>query len=228
MLRRLHLVPLLCLLAGGCGVKAPPIPPDVLVPTSVSGLEANVQEGELHLSWGIPRKNMDGSRPADLIAFNVLRRDEKGACVECPGEFAVRAHLDLRAPQGYRQERGSIRWKDSELEAGTIYIYKVVGVNHWGYPSPPSNQVVVQWCHPPAAPSSLTAKEEDGSVLLSWESATGADAYNVYRHQPGQPSPANPVNSDPIHEERYVDKDLQNETEYLYLIRGVKLCAKHQ
>ena len=95
MLRRLHLVPLLCLLAGGCGVKAPPIPPDVLVPTSVSGLEANVQEGELHLSWGIPRKNMDGSRPADLIAFNVLRRDEKGACVECPGEVAVRAHLAL-------------------------------------------------------------------------------------------------------------------------------------
>jgi hypothetical protein len=141
----LLIVMFLIILAWGCGVKAPPTPPDVLVPKAVKDLQGFVREGEFILTWTLPKENIDGSRPVDLERFLVLRRDETRGCPECPGEFRVKAELDLRKPQGYLLEDNTITWKDSGLTEGVIYMYKVIGVNHWGYQGPPSNEVTITW-----------------------------------------------------------------------------------
>ena len=135
----------LVILAWGCGVKAPPTPSDVLVPKAVKDLQGTVKEGAFYLTWSLPKENMDGSRPADLARFLVLRRDETRGCPECPGEFTVKAELDLRKPHGYLMEDDTVTWKDSGLAAGVIYMYKVIGVNHWRYQGPASNQVMITW-----------------------------------------------------------------------------------
>ena len=135
----------LVILAWGCGVKAPPIPPDVLVPEAISDLKGTVKEGAFYLTWSLPEENIDGSTPVDLRGFLVLRRDETGGCPECPGEFAVKAELDLREPQDYLLDDDTVTWKDSGLTEGVIYMYKIIGVNHWGYQGPPSNQVMITW-----------------------------------------------------------------------------------
>ena len=146
----LPIVMLLVILAWGCGVKAPPIPPDVLVPEAITDLRGTVSREEaFYLTWSLPKENMDGSRPVDLVGFLVLRRDETGGCPECPGEFTVKAELDLREPQGYILEDDTVTWKDSGLTEGVIYMYKIIGVNHWGYQGPPSNQVMITWGAPP-------------------------------------------------------------------------------
>jgi hypothetical protein len=137
------------ILAWGCGVKAPPIPPDVLVPEAVSDLRGTVKEEGFILTWSLPKKNMDGSTPVDLERFLVLRRDETGGCPECPGEFMIKAELDLRDPQGYVLEDDTVTWTDSGLTEGVIYMYKIIGVNHWGYRGPPSNEVMITWGAPP-------------------------------------------------------------------------------
>lgn len=139
---------LLIILAVGCGVKAPPIPPDVLVPEAITDLQGTVREEAFYLTWSLPKENMDGSRPVDLERFLVLRRDETRGCPECPGEFKVKAELDLRSPKGYVLEDDTATWKDSGLTEGVIYMYKVIGVNHWGYQSPPSNEVMITWGEP--------------------------------------------------------------------------------
>lgn len=216
----------LAILLGACGVKAPPIPPDVLVPKAITDLQGRVREGELYLSWSIPRENTDGSKPVDLVGFRVLRREEKGGCVECPGEFLVRTHLDLRAAGDYRLERGTLTWRDQDLKEGIIYIYKILGINHWGYPSPASNEVIIQWGTPPAPPSSPKGEGRDGSVLLRWEPTEGADAYNIYRRLEGTPFPASPVNKTAIKMEDYLDKGLRNEMKYYYVVRGVKFYGE--
>jgi len=144
------------ILAGGCGVKAPPIPPDVLVPKGATDLRGTVKEETFELTWSMPKANRDGSKPVDLVRFLVLRRDETRGCPECPGEFQVRAELDLRSPEGYLLEKNTVTWVDRDLKEGVIYMYKVVGVNHWGYQGPPSNEVMIKWGAPQEPPASDT------------------------------------------------------------------------
>lgn len=143
--KTLSIVIVCVILAWGCGVKAPPTPPDVLVAKAITNLHGTVKEEAVELTWGMPKKNADGSTPVDLVRFLVLRRDETKGCPECPGEFAVRAELDLRSPEGYRLEKDTVTWTDKDLTEGVIYMYKVVSVNHWGYKSPPSNEVMITW-----------------------------------------------------------------------------------
>ncbi len=228
MLKKLPflLILLLFTLLSGCGVKAPPIPPDVLVPKTISDLQGRIRKGALYLSWSVPQENMDGSRPADLVAFRVLRRQETEGCVECPGEFRVRAELDLRAPRGFYIEKDTLIWRDEDLREGNTYIYKVIGINHWGYPSTPSNEVMIRWGQPPPPPLSLQGEGRDKSVLLHWEPVQGADGYNIYRRNPGNPFPSDPLNKVLIRGVNYLDKGLQNEKKYLYIVRGVRVCGE--
>jgi hypothetical protein len=39
----------------------------------------------------------------------------------------------------------TVAWKDSGLTEGVIYMYKIIGANHWGYQGPPSNEVMITW-----------------------------------------------------------------------------------
>jgi predicted small lipoprotein YifL len=139
---------LLVILAVGCGVKGPLTPPDVLVAKAIMDLKGTVRDEGFYLTWSIPEENMDGSTPVDLVRFEVLRREETRGCPECPGEFTVRAELDLRSPKGYRLEDDTVSWGDTDLREGVIYMYKIIGVNHWGYQSPPSNEVMIRWGGP--------------------------------------------------------------------------------
>jgi hypothetical protein len=153
-------VMLLIVLAMGCGVKAPPTPPDVLVPEAVTDLQGTVREGGFCLTWSLPEKNIDGSSPVDLKRLLVLRRDETRGCPECPGEFKVRAELDLRSPKGYLLEDDTVTWRDTGLTEGIIYMYRVIGVNHWGYQGPSSNEVMIRWGAPLEPSSSLSIQGE--------------------------------------------------------------------
>jgi len=151
----------LIILAGGCGVKTSLVPPDVLVPKAIKDLQGTVKEGTFELTWSVPKANMNGSTPADLVYFRVLRRDETAGCPECPGEFKVKAELDLRTPKGYLLEKDTATWVDKDLKEGVIYMYKVIGVNHWGYPSAPSNEVMIKWAPaPPPAPATPGEQKE--------------------------------------------------------------------
>jgi hypothetical protein len=142
------------ILLAGCGVKTALTPPDVLVAKTITNLQGTVKENSLVLTWGVPQINRDGSRPADVVRFSVLRRDEPKGCIECPGEFKVRAELDLRTPtpQGYVREDNTITWQDKDLKEEVTYIYRIVSVNHWGYQSAPSNDFVIKWGPPPPPP----------------------------------------------------------------------------
>ncbi|MCJ7663691.1 MAG: hypothetical protein MUO24_05570, partial [Desulfobacterales bacterium] len=126
------------ILAMGCGVKTNLVPPDVLVAKRITDLQGTVKEGAFELTWSVPKANVNGSTPVDLVQFRVLRREETGGCPECPGEYKVRAELDLRTPKGYLLEKNTATWVDKDLTEGVIYMYKIIGVNHWGYPSAPS------------------------------------------------------------------------------------------
>jgi len=153
----------LAILAVGCGVKTSLTPPDVLVAKAIKDLQGTVKEETFELTWSVPKANANGSTPVDLVQFRVLRREETGGCPECPGEFKVRAELDLGTPKGYVLEKNTATWVDKDLKEGVIYMYKIIGVNHWGYPSDPSNEVMIKWAAaPPVPPPAPSAPETPG------------------------------------------------------------------
>jgi hypothetical protein len=150
----------LAILAGGCGVKTSLVPPDVLVAKAIKDLQGTVKEETFELTWSVPKTNANGSTPVDLVTFRVLRREETGGCPECPGEFKKRAELDLKDPKGYLLEKNTATWVDKDLKDGVIYMYKVVSINHWGYSSAPSNEVMIKWAPVPPPPAPETPEQQ--------------------------------------------------------------------
>jgi len=154
----------LAILAMGCGVKTALVPPDVLVAKAITNLHGTVKEDTFELTWSVPKANTNGSTPVDLVTFRVLRREETGGCPECPGEFKTRAELDLKNPKGYVLEKNIATWVDKDLTEGVIYMYKVVSINHWGYPSAPSNEVMIKWAPAPPPPPAPETPEKQSQM----------------------------------------------------------------
>jgi hypothetical protein len=180
------------ILAMGCGVKTSLVPPDVLVAKRIMDLQGTVKEETFELTWSIPKANMNGSTPVDLVQFRVLRREETRGCPECPGEFKLKAELDLRTPKGYLLEKNTATWVDKDLKEGVIYMYKVLGVNHWGYPSAPSNEVMIKWAPappPPAPPAPETPQSKEPEVAPQQPTVAPAPPEAT---QPQSPAPATP------------------------------------
>ena len=198
------------LLLAACGVKAPPTPPDLIVPEAPGDLRAIVREGRLYLSWGLPKKNVDGSKPADIVEFEILRGE--GSCPRCP--ISLSPWREIEVPEG----KEAFLWEDTHLEAGMTYRYRVRGVNHWGFAGPPSNEVRVTWIAPPPPPRGVFAKGDDRRVYLHWEGIKGAWGYHVYRREEGEGYPLEPVGR-VKGEEEFADRGVLNGKRYFYVVR---------
>ena len=61
----------------GCGKKAPPIPPDSLVPGEVRNFSVQQDGQALSLQWLIPKVNVDNQPLTDIQGFQILRSVRK-------------------------------------------------------------------------------------------------------------------------------------------------------
>lgn len=74
----------------------------------------------------------------------------------------------------------------------------------------------------PSAPSGLEASSGDGEVSLSWDEATDADTYNVYRDtESGVDASGSPL-SEGIGKTSYTDESAENGTTYYYVVSAVE------
>src|SRR4030042_6590702 len=89
----------LAILAVGCGVKSALTPPDVLVAKAIKDLQGTVKEDTFELTWSVPKENVKGPGPVDLVQFQVLRREETGGGPEGPGGFKKRGEVRLKKPK---------------------------------------------------------------------------------------------------------------------------------
>lgn len=66
---------LLLVLAGGlsCGIKAPPVPRETVVPSAVLDLSARVEGEGVLLEFTLPATRLDGGRLAKIAGYRVLR-----------------------------------------------------------------------------------------------------------------------------------------------------------
>ena len=95
-------------LAGACGVRTLPRPPEDTRPRPATDLSGKREGAAVRLSWERPNESMDGERLADLVRFLVERRSGGDAftiVAEVPSDTTHRlrpikhyAYVDESAP----------------------------------------------------------------------------------------------------------------------------------
>ena len=212
----------------GCGIKAPPVSRDTIVPKRIVDLEAIPREDRLFLTWTVPKENTDKTVLTDLEKFQIRRSegaligDECRGCGEAP---KVIREMKVDSPEEMRGKRVSIFIEDQEPRK--VYQYQVLSVNRRGYPGAPSNPVMVYWDLPPSAPGRVMAESGDKRVDLSWEPVGDATGYDVYRRGESEKEfPLNPMNRTPLTDTNYTDFNVENERTYVYSIRAVRRVVK--
>jgi hypothetical protein len=223
------LLVLVAMIAGlwGCGVKAPPVSWDTVIPKRIVTLEARIREGRLLLEWTAPKENTDNSPLTDLAGFQVLRSEGTLVGEECRGcgeETKTVFEMNVTKPEEAKGKRMSLLIED--LEPRKAYIYQVVARNGRDHLSAPSNPVRVFWDYPPRPPAVAAAERGDKRADLSWASVERATGYNVYRKAEGENYPLRPINREVLIETRYTDLNVENGKKYLYSIRTVRRVGK--
>jgi predicted small lipoprotein YifL len=96
-----------------CGKKGPPLPPLVLVPVAPAEFAAERRGNAVDLRFVVPRENVDGTRPADVVRVDVFALTTTAS----PGDGAVAASNEQVIEQGVRIGSVTIRPPADEDEA---------------------------------------------------------------------------------------------------------------
>ncbi len=229
---KVKIIPFLLMLAMvllvlvGCGKKGPPVPLGTVVPKRIVDLQASVREGRVLLEWTAPRENTDKTPLVDLKEFTVFRSEGSlvdDSCRGCGERKTVVGQLQVTGEEA-KGKKFHLLFEGHEPKK--VYVYEVVSINRKGHAGSPSNPVLVYWDYPPEPPSTVSAERGDRRVDLHWEAVLGAMGYDVYRAEEGQEFSIQPLNREPLAENRYTDLGVENEKRYVYSIRSVRRVVK--
>jgi hypothetical protein len=129
-----------------CGLKAPPLPPEAVVPDRITDLRLKQIEGGVTLKWTIPTTDTEGMELVDLVGFKVLRKDVPDKDIDCPpcsGDFREIADFTLSVPGKAQISGDSVYYSDTSLSPSITYTYVVVSYNSVGNFSKTSNPIDV-------------------------------------------------------------------------------------
>ena len=132
---------LLALAFFGCGRKAPPKPPQDVVPKTITDLSAASEAEGIRLSWSRPETYANGTRMNDLGGFWLERAT--------PSEpsFSRLETLEVSDRERFRQLK-RFQHLDRSAQPGITYMYRVVSFTTDRYVSEPSNVVSVVGSNP--------------------------------------------------------------------------------
>lgn len=227
------------LLFTACGKRRPPQPPIERVPQRTEELTGAQRGNRITLSWPAPRRNAPDGSVQSIRRIDVYRLAES---VTAPlplteEEFAEQATLIGSVDYETIQTAGdTLSYTDTLELAGepARLRYAVRYVNAEGQRASFSNFLLIE----PAAriaqpPTNLAAQESETAINLSWQPpAANIDGstpvnllgYNVYRISPAATEQeATPLNSAPVSETNFADKNFRFGEQYNYFVRSVSL-----
>jgi hypothetical protein len=134
---------LAALTAAGCGKKADPIPPRLVLPPVIADLTADSVDAGILLGWSTPG-------PIGRIDhFRILRSAVSAdqACPGCPQVYMLLATPKAADPALQRAGEGMFRYVDAAVTAGRFYSYRVSACDSR------------KFCGEPSAPAGLFTKQ---------------------------------------------------------------------
>jgi hypothetical protein len=216
----------------GCGRKTVLVPPQKLVPVTISDLRYFLDESGVSLKWTYPAKMENGDELHAIESFEVLRAGfpEEEYCQGCPIQFAEPVSVDGGALPATGESR-TATYIEADLQDGYRYLYKVRSRAGWWYPSSDSNIISFTWRTPPEIPRGLRLEAWDRTLALSWEpvkeNIAGAPLgqvpmYQVYRKSGEAQFIAL---GEPVQGLKFIDTGLNNDMLYYYRVRTLATFA---
>lgn len=136
---------LAALAPAGCGRKAPPRPPQFVIPQSPDPVVVESSPDGVKIGWRRPREYVDGEPLGDLAGFHVLR-----AC-QPETTFAAIATIPVTDQQRFRKA-GSFSMLDHDAPLGVSCRYEVIAFTFDGYTSPAAESEDIVRTVPGAVP----------------------------------------------------------------------------
>lgn len=211
-------------LAGGCGFKNNPVPPESVVPRAIDDLIYTVSDKGVQLNWSYPVKTIKGSVLEDISSFQLFRAEIplENYCGSCPVPFAEPVAVGGGSPMD-GQERRKVSYDSSLLRSGHKYFFKVRSRTSWFADSADSNVITFVWFDPAEATGKVTAVPGDHRVSLTWQPIVLKTAnkdlavkYQVFRSLDGKDFTKI---GDPLTATSYIDNQVNNRQKYVYTIQ---------
>jgi hypothetical protein len=194
----------------GLGNRASLVPVPVPVPPTL--LSSEITQNSIRLRWAPPTENIDGSKPARILGYNIYRSMNSQNLPDTP----LNSQL-LPQPE----------YDDHSFEFDKAYAYAVSIVASEKAPFAESSlskmfSVTPRDAFPPGVPGNLNAVAENGIVVLLWVPPSDSDVagYRVYRSDSG--SKMNSLlNAELIPAFSYQDKTVQQGKIYVFSVTAV-------
>ena len=168
------------------------------VPANVTLSGAKVVTGGIQVTW---------QKAAGAATYNVYRMG--------PGDTCWKVVSVKQSGTSYT---------DKNVTAGSTYKYTVRGIAKDGKTlSPGFNNTGVSAVIAPAKVVLVSAKADSAGILVTWQKATGAHSYQVYRKTAGTGWKCVAKN---IHDTEWKDITAAKGTKYTYTVRGVAADGK--
>jgi hypothetical protein len=223
-----------------CGKKGPPVAPELRLPVAPAGLQASIDESSIVLTWTNPGTRFDGTPLRDLTEVKLFRREDSdggplkpamlsGGRVVGYDEIAT---IRLASPASATVQGGAVRWVDHQgLVVGHRYVYVLTAIDSVGRSSPPSERHAIIFLAAPTAPGGVEATAGNHQVTLGWTppatftdgSPLSGDLRYVVLRGTGSEGPLSVVTPAPLAATSYTDTGLENDTEYRYAVRAVRM-----
>jgi hypothetical protein len=223
-----------------CGKSGPPVAPELRVPTGPTGLHGAVDEQSIVVGWTGPGHRLDGSRLRAISLYKLYRREETDAgppksAMLSSGRVVGYDEIAVIRPDNPEPAsvRGtSVTWVDRRaLSVGRRYVYVVTAEDTLGRSSGPSERLVVPYLAAPRAPRELSARPGDRRISLTWQppaemmdgSPAPADLRYLVLRGVGAEGALAQVTPQPVAGTSFTDEGLENDTDYRYAVRAVRV-----
>ena len=240
--RAARLAVIACVALGlvACGKKGPPIAPERRLPVPPTALSTFIDEGSVLISWINPGARFDGSSLKDLTEVKLYRRHESDGEPMKPAVLSrgrvvgydELATIRLDSPAPATVQGTTVRWIDREgLVLGERYVYVVTAVDSLGRSSPPSERRAITFLAAPKPPAPVQLTAGNAQITLTWtppseftdgSPASGEIRYIVLRGS-GTEGPLSAITPQPLAETSFTDTGLDNDVEYRYAVRALRL-----
>ena len=133
---------LVVIIGSGCGKKGDPHAPELSAPEPIKGLTARQDRAGMVLTWDRPGHYVGGGEVTDLASFVIFRKEISPTCRDCPVPYRPLTTVYVEDRERFVKQK-QYRYVDSEVQANTVYRYRVSSQLTDGTLSAPSNEVEV-------------------------------------------------------------------------------------